>query len=148
MCLSTVFDTKFNEVNFNTTLLHLDYILILRYYLLASSKKIKKGSIFVAGSKKTLNPLTDTPANKVEVTKPFMLAFMKSEKATAEDKKWFKAIVSNPENQKEYINRLTNEPYIDIDIPKVRRAFCERFYPQLVSKKNKNKSFIDSVLDL
>lgn len=102
----------------------------------------------MAGSKKTLNPLTDTPASKTDITKPFMLAFMKSEKATKEDKEWFKKIVSNSENQKEYINRLTNQPYMDIDIPKVRKEFCERFYPQLVAKKNKNKSFIDSILDL
>ena len=102
----------------------------------------------MAGSKKTLNPLTDTPANKVDVTKPFMLAFMQSDKATDEDRKWFKKVVSNKDNQKEYINRLTNEPYIDIDIPKVRKLFCERFYPQLASKKNKNKSFIESILEL
>ena len=52
----------------------------------------------MAQSKPTLNPLTDTPKDKTDVTKPFMLAFMKSEKATAEDRAWFKAIVSNPEN--------------------------------------------------
>ena len=28
----------------------------------------------MASAKKTLNPLTDTPSNKVEITKPFMLA--------------------------------------------------------------------------
>lgn len=101
----------------------------------------------MASSKKTLNPLTDTPTNKVEITKPFMLAYMKSEKATAEDKAWFKKIVSDPANQKEYINKLNNQPYTDIDIPVVRKYFCERFYPQLVAKKTK-ASFIDSILDL
>lgn len=102
----------------------------------------------MAQAKKTLNPLTDTPVNKTDITKPFMLAYMKSEKATPEDRAWFKGIVANPENQKEYINKLNNQPYIDIDIPKVRLAFCERFYPNLVSKKNTKKSFIDSILDL
>ena len=62
----------------------------------------------MAGAKPTLNPLTDTPKSKTEVTKPFMLAYMKSEKATQEDREWFKTIVSNPENQKMYRNRLTN----------------------------------------
>ena len=43
----------------------------------------------MASAKKTLNPLTDTPTSKTDVTKPFMLAYMKSEKATAEDREWF-----------------------------------------------------------
>ena len=101
----------------------------------------------MASSKKTLNPLTDTPTNKVDITKPFMLAYMKSEKATAEDIAWFKKIVSDPENQKVYTNKLNNQKYTDIDIPKVRGFFCERFYPQLTVKKTKS-SFIDSILDL
>ena len=102
----------------------------------------------MASSKPTLNPLTDTPTNKTQITKPFMKAYMKSEKATAEDRAWFKKIVSNPDNQKEQINQLTGEPYIDIDIPKVRKEFISRFFPQLNAKKEKNKTFIDSILDL
>lgn len=102
----------------------------------------------MAQSKPTLNPLTDTPKNKTEVTKPFMLAYLKSEKATDEDREWFKSIVSNPENQKEYVNRLNNQPYIDIDIPKVRLEFCKRFFPQLAVKQKVKKTFIDSILDL
>lgn len=102
----------------------------------------------MAQAKPTLNPLTDTPKSKTDITKPFMLAFMKSEKATEEDKKWFKTIVSNPENHKKYVNRLNGVVYTDIDIPKVRLEFCKRFYPQLAAKKKANKSFIDSILDL
>ena len=101
----------------------------------------------MASAKKTLNPLTDTPSNKVEVTKPFMLAYMR-QVANEEDKAWFKKIVSNPDNQKEYTNQLNGAPYMDIDIPKVRKAFIDRFFPQLNAKKDKNKTFIDSILDL
>ena len=101
----------------------------------------------MAGTKKTLNPLTDTPSNKVEVTKPFMLAYMK-QVAKPEDKEWFKEIVSNPDNQKEYKNQLNGSTYTDIDIPKVRKAFIDRFLPHLNSKKEKNKTFINSILDL
>lgn len=101
----------------------------------------------MASAKKTLNPLTDTPSNKVEVTKPFMLAYMR-QVANEEDKTWFKKIVSNPDNQKEYTNQLNGTPYMDIDIPKVRKAFIDRFFPQLNAKKDKNKAFIDSILDL
>ena len=102
----------------------------------------------MASAKKTLNPLEEAPTNKAEVTKPFMLAYMKSGKASPEDIAWFKQVVSNPENQKEYMNRLNGNKYTDIDIPKVRKLFCERFYPQLVAKKKGTKSFIDSILDL
>ena len=101
----------------------------------------------MASAKKTLNPLTDTPSNKVEVTKPFMLAYMR-QVANEDDKTWFKKIVSNPDNQKEYTNQLNGTPYMDIDIPKVRKAFIDRFFPQLNAKKDKNKTFIDSILDL
>jgi len=107
---------------------------------------IERG-IIMASAKKTLNPLTDTPMNKVEVTKPFMLAYMR-EKSTDEDKAWFKKIVSDKKYQKEYVNRLNGQPYIDIDIPEVRKEFIKRFFPQLNARKEKNKTFIDSILDL
>lgn len=102
----------------------------------------------MASAKKTLNPLTETPETKTEVTKPFMLAYMKSEKATAEDREWFKKIVSNPKYQKEYVNKLNGGTYTDIDIPAVRLLFCQRFYPSLTVKKQKNKTFIDSIMEL
>lgn len=101
----------------------------------------------MASAKKTLNPLTDTPTNKVEITKPFMLAYMR-QVASEEDKAWFKKIVADVNNHKEYINKLNGQPYTDIDVPKVRKFFTDRFYPQLNAKKEKNKSFIDSILDL
>ena len=101
----------------------------------------------MAGAKKTLNPLTDTPTNKIDITKPFMLAYMKSV-ATEEDKKWFKKLVADPKNQKEYENQLNGTKYTDIDIPKVRKEFIDRFYPQLNPKKEPSKSFIDSILEL
>lgn len=99
----------------------------------------------MASSKPTLNPLTDTPTNKTQVTKPFMLAYIKSEKATDADRKWFKELCIK--HQKEKINPLNNEKYMDIDIPEVRKAFCDRFYPNLNSKKTK-ESFFDSILGL
>ena len=101
----------------------------------------------MASSKRTLNPLTDTPTNKTEITKPFMRAFIKSEKATNEDRAWFKTIVANPENHKEYKNQLDGTTYMDIDIPKVRKAFVDRFFPNLNEKK-KTMSFIDEIASL
>ena len=101
----------------------------------------------MASAKKTLNPLTEKPSNKTEVTKPFMLAYMR-QVASEEDKAWFKKIVGNTENHKEYTNKLNGEKYMDIDIPKVRKEFINRFFPQLNAKKEKNKTFIDSIMEL
>ena len=101
----------------------------------------------MASSKPTLNPLTDVPKNKTEVTKPFMKAYIKSEKATDADRAWFKTIVGNPEYQEQKINRLDNKPYTDINIPKVREKFCEKFFPNLLEKKKKT-SFIDDIMNL
>ena len=101
----------------------------------------------MASAKPTLNPLTDTPTNKTQVTKPFMLAYIKSEKATDEDRKWFKTIVSDPKYQEEKKNQLSGELYTDINIPEVRRLFIAKFYPQLTTKK-KAKSFIEEIMDL
>lgn len=98
----------------------------------------------MASSKPTLNPLTDTPTNKTQITKPFMLAYIRCEKATAEDKAWFKALCKDTDNQRDYISQLNNEKYRDIDIPKVRKAFIDRFYPQLNAKK-KNKTFLEEI---
>lgn len=101
----------------------------------------------MASSKPTLNPLTETPTNKTQITKPFMLAYIKSEKATDEDRKWFKELVSNPDNQEEKVNQLDGSTYIDIKIPVVRKAFVDKFFPQLNAKK-KSKSFIDEIMGL
>ena len=99
----------------------------------------------MASSKPTLNPLTDTPTSKTQITKPFMLAYIKSEKATEEDRKWFKELCIK--NQQEKLNQLTNETYMDINIPVVRKAFCDRFYPNLNGKKEK-ATFFDEILGL
>lgn len=103
----------------------------------------------MASAKKTLNPMTETPTTKTEITKAFMFAYMSCEKATLADVEWFAELCENPEYRKEYINRLTNEPYEDIDIPKVREQFCKKFYPQLLAKKKDGpKTFTDKILAL
>ncbi len=102
----------------------------------------------MASSKPTLNPLTDTPVNKSQITKPFMLAYIKSEKATDEDRKWFKELVSDPNNQEPKTSQLNGKTYIDIKIPEVRMAFIDRFFPQINAKKRTKKTFIEEILDL
>ena len=101
----------------------------------------------MASAKPTLNPLTDTPTNKTQITKPFMLAYIKSELATAEDRAWFKELCVKHQEKKVSQLGKTEKEYIDINIPEVRLAFCKRFFPNLVAKK-KTKSFFDEILDL
>ena len=101
----------------------------------------------MASAKPTLNPLTDTPTNKTQITKPFMLAYIKSELASEEDRAWYKALVAKHKVMKTTNLGGVEKEYPDIDIPEVRKAFCERFFPNLVAKK-KAKSFFDEVMDL
>ena len=101
----------------------------------------------MASSKKTLNPLTDKPENKVDVTKSFMVAYMESV-ASEEDVNWFIDVIQKSENRKMYTNRLNGEKYEDIDIPKVRELFCKKFFPYLNAKKKTSLTFTDRILSL
>lgn len=101
----------------------------------------------MATSKPTLNPLTDKPTSKTQVTKPFMLAYIRCEKATDEDRAWFKALCKKEESRKMFVNPFNNEEYEDINVPVVRKEFIERFFPQLNAKKQK-KTFLEEIEDL
>lgn len=101
----------------------------------------------MAGTKKTLDPRTDKPESKTEVTKKFMMLYMETV-ATAEDIDWFCEIIQKPENRKMYTNKLNGEKYEDIDIPKVREQFCSRFYSYLNAKKKTSMSFTDRMMAL
>ena len=98
----------------------------------------------------TLNPMTDTPTSKTQITKSFMLAYMRSEKATAKDRKWFKDFCNNQENKMTVTSNLPGvDPKTDINLKKLRVAFCEKYYPNLVAPRgNRNKSFLDLVDEL
>lgn len=98
----------------------------------------------MAGTKKTLDPRTEKPETKTEVTKKFMELYMETV-ATAEDVEWFIGVIENPDNRKMYTNKLNGEKYEDINIPKVRELFCARFYSYLNAKKKTNMSFTDRI---
>lgn len=98
----------------------------------------------MASAKKTLNPLEDKPQTKIEVTKPFMIAYMESV-ASEEDVNWFIEVIEKPENRKMYKNKLNGEEYEDIDIPVIRELFCKRFFPYLNAKKKTALTFTDRI---
>ena len=101
-------------------------------------------------AKRTLDPMTEVPSKKSELTKPFMLAYLRSAKATKEDVIWYREFVNNPDNRKENTNHLDGSTYNDIDITKVREAFGKKFYPFLYEerKNKKKKSFEEEIDDI
>ena len=99
----------------------------------------------MASTKKTLDPRTQTPENKTDVTKRFMELYMETV-ASQEDIDWFCSVIEKPENRKMYTNKLNGEKYEDIDIPKVRQQFCARFYPNLNSTKKTKLSFTERMM--
>lgn len=101
----------------------------------------------MASTKKTLDPRTDKPETKTEVTKKFMMVYMETV-ASQDDVEWFCDIIQKPEYRKMYTNKLNGSKYEDIDIPKVREQFCARFYPYLNAKKKTNMSFTDRMMAL
>ena len=98
----------------------------------------------MAGTKKTLDPRTEKPENKTDITKKFMELYMETV-ATKEEVEWFYSIIVKPENRKMYTNKLNGEKYEDINIPKVREQFCNKFYPSLNAKKKTNLSFTERI---
>jgi len=69
------------------------------------------------------------PTKKSEITKTFMLAYIK-ENGTAKDKEWFKKIIT--ENIVEKENHLKkNEKMKGLELKKIRAAFIDRFFPAL-----------------
>ena len=89
-----------------------------------------------------LNPKTDIPSSKTQITKQFMLGYIK-EKGTEADKAWFKKIANDYKIER--TSKLDGKTYQDIDIKPVRQAFCDRFFPQLNKSSN---SFFDEVNNL
>lgn len=90
----------------------------------------------------TLNPLTDTPTKKTELTKDFMLTYIKV-KGNEEDKQWFKEKVKEYTIEKE--NKLKGKELIKgLDITSLRNEFANRFFPNL----NKAKDFFAEVDEL
>lgn len=97
--------------------------------------------------KKALNPQFDKPSTKTDITKNFMLGYIKA--VAPQDAKWFKQLC------KEHIvkrdNHLTKKQYEDIDVKFVRNAFVEKYFPALNIKKDYNenkKSFLDLIDEL
>lgn len=87
---------------------------------------------------KTLNPLTEEPTKKTEITKDFMLIYIQV-KGTDKDKKWFKDKVAEYTIEKS--NNLTKETVKGLDISKLRKDFIDRFFPNLNKSKGADDFF-------
>ena len=90
--------------------------------------QIQKG-VFPQMAKKynlALNP----PKKKTELTKDSMLAFMKDK--TAEEKKWFVDLMNA--NKIKVMNNLKKEVVDGYDLPNIREAFAQKYFPEISSK--------------
>lgn len=94
-------------------------------------------------AKNKLNPITDKPETARDLTKDFMIGYIKAH-GTAEDKAWYLALVQNtPKIEKK--NNLTKSTMMTDDIKKIREAFIDRFMPQLKRKPKEKKSYEEQI---
>jgi transposase-like protein len=96
----------------------------------------------IMAKKTTLNPLTDTPANKTQITKDFMLAYVRA-KGTQKDKAWFKELAHNCVIEK--VNKLNNKKGQGFDMKKMRDEFVLRFFPNLAANSSTVDAFLSEV---
>lgn len=93
-----------------------------------------------------LNP----PTKKTELTKDNMLKFIK-EYGSEDDKKWFVDLMKS--NKQRKVNNLTKEVVEGYDLPNIREAFAQKFFPtiskkaKISSKKKSNKPTFEEELD-
>lgn len=76
------------------------------------------------------------PETYGKVSKSLMVEFIKTR--DEEDKAWFISLITNKDNQQ------TRNGKADIDIKKVRKAFCEHFeeFTSLIPKKKSTDDYI------
>lgn len=83
-----------------------------------------------------------TPKNLTGITKDFMVEFIKTK--DREDIEWFKKTCNDL--VEEQTNNLTKEKVMGVNIKKLRKAFAERYFPELTkTKKKKGQTFLDIV---
>lgn len=93
--------------------------------------------------KTTLNPLNEKPKTLTDITKDFMIVYLKS-KGTPDDIKWFKELVAN--NTKTVENKIDNgKPIQQADYKTIRKAFASRFFPNLIKEKATFLSIVEGL---
>lgn len=94
-------------------------------------------------AKTKLNPISDKPETARDLTKDFMLGYVKAH-GTAEDKAWYLALVKNtPKIEKK--NNLTGKTMMTDDISSIRAEFIDRFMPQLKRKPKQKISYEEQI---
>ena len=92
----------------------------------------------------------NTPTKKTELTKDNMLKFIKTYGST-EEKQWFVDLMKG--NTITKTNNLTGKDVTGYDLPKIREAFAQKFFPKISakyksdSKKSSKKPSFDDELD-
>ena len=90
--------------------------------------------------------LAKKPENLSELTKDYMLAYIKANR-TEENVAFFKELVAKYKGTKQ--NNLTKEETNCIsDIGAFRKEFAEKFFPELTATTKKGKTWFDLVDEL
>ena len=90
--------------------------------------------------------ITKRPESLTELTKDYMLAYIKANK-TEENVKFFKELVEKYKGTKQ--NNLTKEETTCIsDIGAFRKEFAEKFFTELTNNTKKGKTWFDLVDEL
>lgn len=103
-------------------------------------KKRKSKGSSIMSKKVRLNPLTDEPRLLTDLTRDYMLGYVKS-LADEKEIKWFASVCK--ENIKEKTNQLNKEKVKTIDLPVVRRAFADRYFPNLIKPLSSKDFFAE-----
>ena len=98
----------------------------------------------MAVKKPKLDPATEKPTKKSDIDKVYIVQYTKLF-GTEEQRAQIKQLIL--ENTVERESQLTKKKYQDIELKKVRDAFCAMFFPHLNNKKGA-KSFFDLVDEL
>lgn len=92
-------------------------------------------------AKKELNPLTETPKSKLDITKNFMKGYVESK--GDESKKWFAEVVNANIIEKKAPN--SQKVVRTYDVKPVRDEFCKKYFPNLI-KSSKAEEELDDIL--
>lgn len=88
-------------------------------------------------SKEKLNPLTQQPQTRTDLTKDYIKGYIKAH-GTEEEKQWYIALVRETPKV-ERTNQLTKKKYYTDDMKKIRVAVIDKFFPQLKPKPKKKE---------
>lgn len=97
-------------------------------------------------AKKKIDLNNEIPTSKAQLTKENMLEFMRDK--PKKEREWFVKLMKS--NTKKKKNNLSGKTIDGYDLPTIRTAFAEKYFPELNEKKSSSsrKTFEDALNSL